>query len=141
MWNLVYAIGRVALVALFIKSGVDKLMDPTGISNLLASKNFPAPPALWWWTGLPQHAALGYLVGIVELVLGLLVAIGWQTRITAFALVAFTFVATLIAHDFWNMTGAPRAANTVQFYKNVAIIGGLIMLIATGGGRFSIDRR
>ena len=129
MWNLVFAIGRVALVALFIKSGVEKLMDPTGLTGMLSAKAFP----------MPQLFA--YAAGITEVVLGALVAIGWQTRIAAFGLVAFTIVATLLAHNYWDMTGAARRMNELAFWKNVAICGGLLMLIAVGAGRFSADRR
>ena len=41
MWNLVFAVGRVALVALFIKSGAEKLIDPSGLTGMLAAKAFP----------------------------------------------------------------------------------------------------
>ncbi|HZB37858.1 MAG TPA: DoxX family protein [Beijerinckiaceae bacterium] len=129
MWNLVYAIGRVLLVALFIKSGVEKLIDPSGLAGMLSGKAFPMP------------MVFAYLAGVAEVGLGILVAIGWQTRIAAFGLVAFTIVATLLAHNYWDMTGAARRANETAFWKNLAIIGGLLMLMASGAGRFSVDRR
>ena len=69
MWNLVSAIGRVALVALFIRSGVEKLIDPTGLTGMLAGKAFPMPKLF------------AYAAGIAEVALGILVAIGWQARI------------------------------------------------------------
>ena len=129
MWNLVSAIGRVALVALFIKSGAEKLLDPSGIAGMLGAKAFPMPKLL------------GYAAGAAEIALGILVAIGWQARIAAFGLIAFTIVATLLAHGYWDMTGPARRANEAAFWKNLAIIGGLMMLIASGAGRFSVDRR
>ena len=129
MWNLVFAVGRVALVALFIKSGAEKLIDPTGLTGMLSAKAFPMPKLF------------AYAAGIAEVALGILVAIGWQARIAAFGLIAFTIVATLLAHNYWDMTGAARRANESAFWKNLAIIGGLMMLIASGAGRFSVDRR
>jgi putative oxidoreductase len=129
MWNLVYAIGRVLLVALFIKSGAEKLIDPSGLTGMLTGKAFPMP------------MAFAYLAGAAEVGLGILVAVGWQTRVAAFGLVAFTIVATLLAHNYWDMTGPARRANETAFWKNLAIIGGLLMLTATGAGRFSVDRR
>src|SRR4051812_31009342 len=123
MWNLVYALGRVALVALFIKSGAEKLLDPSGIIGLLSAKAFPMPKVF------------AYSAGAAEIALGILVAIGWQARIAAFALVAFVIVATLLAHNYWDMTGAVRRANETAFWKNLAIIGGLMMLIVSGAGR------
>jgi putative oxidoreductase len=129
MWNLVYAVGRVALVALFIKSGAEKLLDPPGITALLSAKAFPMPKLF------------AYLAGSAEIALGILVAIGWQARIAAFALIAFVFVATLLVHNYWDMSGAARRANETAFWKNLAIVGGLMMLIASGAGRYSVDRR
>jgi putative oxidoreductase len=129
LWNLVYAIGRVALVALFIKSGAEKLIDPAGLTGMLSQKAFPQP------------MLFAYLAGVAEIGLGLLVAIGWQTRIAAFGLVAFVIVATLLAHNYWDMTGPARRANEINFWKNVALIGGLLMVMATGAGRYSVDRR
>jgi putative oxidoreductase len=129
MWNLVYAIGRVALVALFIKSGAEKLIDPSGLTGMLSAKAFPAP------------MAFAYLAGLAEVGLGILVAVGWQARLAAFGLVAFVIVATLLAHNYWDMTGPARRMNETAFWKNLAIIGGLLMLAATGAGRYSVDRR
>lgn len=129
MWSLLSAVGRVLLVALFIKSGAEKLMDPSGIAGMLTGKGAPAP------------MALAYLAGIVEIGLGILVAIGWQARLAALGLVAFTIVATLLAHNYWDMTGPARRANEINFWKNAAIIGGLLMLAASGAGRYSVDRR
>ena len=129
MWDVLAAIGRVLLVALFIKSGAEKIMDPSGLTGMLSGKGAPAP------------MALAYLAGIVEIGLGVLVALGWRTRLAALGLVVFTIVASLIAHNYWDMTGPPRRANEINFWKNLAIIGGLLMLAASGAGRYSVDRR
>jgi putative oxidoreductase len=129
LWDLIYAIGRIALVAVFIKFGVDNLMAPTGLNSLLSQKGFPQP------------MLFTYLAALVQIVCGVLVAIGWHTRLAAFGLAAFVVIATLLAHQYWTMTGPPRSANTAQFWKNVALLGGLFMVMANGAGRFSIDRR
>ncbi len=129
MWNLVYAIGRVAVVALFIQSGIGKLIAPAGLAGMLAGKGFP------------MATALTYLAGAVEVIGGALVAIGWQTRLAAAALAVFTIAATLIAHNFWTMTDQARAMNLIHFMKNLSIIGALLMLMAAGAGRYSADGR
>jgi putative oxidoreductase len=46
--------------------------------------------------------------------------------------------ATLIAHRFWDVPVDQQAMQSIQFMKNVAIIGGLLSLVAAGGGRFSV---
>jgi putative oxidoreductase len=128
MWNLVYTLGRVALVAIFIWSGLNKLMSPAGMNAMLAGKGFPQP------------MLFTYLAGSVELLLGLLVAVGWKTRLAAAGLVAFTIAATLIAHNFWDMTGQARTMNQIHFMKNLSIAGALLMLMAAGAGRYAVDR-
>jgi putative oxidoreductase len=129
MWNVIYTIGRVILVVIFIKSGVEKLMMPTGLTGMLGTKGFPQP------------MLFAYLAGVAEIVLGIMIAIGWQTRIAALGLIAFVVVATLLAHNYWAMEGAARRANEINFYKNLSIIGALLMLMAGGAGRYSVDRR
>jgi len=49
-------------------------------------------------------------------------------------------LATLVFHRFWTMTGDAVMPNTLYFYKNVAVIGGMLMVFAFGPGRYSIDR-
>ena len=130
MWNLVYTIGRVLLVALFIKSGVEKLIDPTGLTGMLSRQGLPdadaRSPISPAWPSSPS-ASSSRSAG--------------RPGIAAFGLIAFTIVATLLAHNYWDMTGAARRANETAFWKNLAIIGGLLMLMASGAGRFSVDRR
>jgi putative oxidoreductase len=129
MWNLVYALGRVAVVAIFIWSGVGKFIAPATTNAMIVAKGFPMP------------MVFTYAAGAVEVVLGLMVAVGWQTRLASLGLVAFTIVASLFIHDWWNMTGPARLANQIAFMKNVSIIGGLMMIMAAGAGRFSAERR
>src|SRR5688572_21684333 len=99
MWAFVYALGRIAVVAIFLWSGVGKLMAPAGMNAMLSAKGFPMP------------MLFTYLAAGIEIVGGALVLVGWHTRIAAMVLVAFTIVSTLVAHDFWNMTGGARVNN------------------------------
>jgi putative oxidoreductase len=104
------------------------------------------------WTGSPN---VGYLKGInfvspeimspialtVEWVIVVLLVLGLATRYGALLGLAFALVATISAHRYW---GYPPAAQLVQFIfltKNVSIIGGLIILFVTGGGRYSVDEK
>ncbi len=65
----------------------------------------------------------------------------YHTRPLAFLFALFVLGTALLGHAFWNMEGAARAANSTQFLKNLAIMGGLLLLGLTGPGRFSLDRR
>lgn len=129
MANILFTLGRLALVAIFLVSGYNKLVNPAGLAGMLGGK------------GLPQPMLLAYAAGVAELVLGALVALGWQARLAALALAAFTVVATVIGHPFWSQTGAQAAGNQIHAMKNLAIIGGLLMIAAAGPGRFALGRR
>jgi putative oxidoreductase len=79
--------------------------------------------------------------GIGEAVCGLFV-VGWQTRLAAAGLIVFTAVAGLFFHDFWNLPAGDEQMNQMAHaFKNVSIIGGLIVLAAAGAGRWSVDGR
>ncbi len=77
---------------------------------------------------------------LVELGGGIALIIGWKARWVALLLAGFTLVATLIYHSFWTMQADAIMANSLFFFKNVAVIGGLLMVAAFGPGRFSVDR-
>jgi len=59
----------------------------------------------------------------------------------ALLLALYTPGTASIGHHFWTMTGMEQYANMINFYKNISIIGGLLLLSATGPGKYSIDRK
>jgi putative oxidoreductase len=136
--HILFVIGRVLLVLIFIISGTQKLLDFAGTAAML-DKMVIVPDALsgltaqlQGMTGLTVAQLLAIVVGVVELVGGLLIAFNIGTRAAAIVLVFFTVLATLYAHDFWNMTGAARDANMVHVLKNLSMIGGLLIFVALG---------
>jgi putative oxidoreductase len=120
-------IGRVLLVFLFIYSGFNKIFGFQGTEAAIASKDVPLP------------AIATTIAIIVECVGGAMIAFGWKARWAALAVAAFTLVATILFHDFWAMTDpAAISANKINFLKNVAVIGGLLLVYAFGTGRYSV---
>ena len=84
--------------------------------------------------------ALGALVAIpLEVIIALAVAVGLWTRPLALLLALYTLGTALIGHPFWTMEGAARYANAINFYKNISIVGGFLLLYVTGAGRYSVD--
>jgi putative oxidoreductase len=77
----------------------------------------------------------------VELGLGLLVLVGWQTRWAALAIAVFTVVITFIFHAFWAVPAEQVMVQQQAFFKNIAVVGGLLMLVAFGPGGFSLDAK
>jgi putative oxidoreductase len=124
------AIGRVLLVGIFIFSGIVKFVDISGTAAHIAGK------------GLPMPQILAVAAGAVEVICGLMVALGWQTRLAAVALLLFTAAAGFLFHDFWNLPAGQEQINQMlHLWKNAAMIGGLMVLAVAGPGRFSIDAR
>ena len=126
MNNNAYAtlVGRILISLLFILAGYSKLTGIAGTAGWFGS------------LGIPMPTVSAIVVGLVELVGGLAVLVGFHARIAALVLAAFTIGATLIAHmDFAD----PMQVLMVQ--KNLAVTGGLLVLAALGAGAFSIDAR
>jgi putative oxidoreductase len=122
------AVGRIALAVIFLMSGFQKFTDLSGVAAMLGSKGLPAPYVL---------AALS---AAVELGGGVLIVVGWQTRIAALALGLFSLVAAYFFHDFWHMPpGAEHTDNMIHAMKNLSMFGGFLILAAVGAGRYSID--
>jgi putative oxidoreductase len=90
--------------------------------------------------GVPLASILGPLGGLIELLCGIAVVVGFQLRLAAALVILFTLAATLIAHRFWELQGTQRQMQQTQFFKNLAIASGFIFLAVNGGGRYCIDR-
>ncbi len=137
MSDVVNAISRVLLSAVFILYGYLKFVDVTTIINNPGTKRFMDLVA----AGAAAPAWLGYLIGAIELFGGLAILLGVKTRWIAWAFVVYLVIITWLGHPFWLLEGAPRGANQAHFYKNLAIIGGFLLLAVTGAGRYSVDDR
>lgn len=119
---------RVLLAFMFVSAGWGKLANFAGTVGYVASAHLP----------MPEVATA--LALVVELAGGLMLAFGFKARWAALALAGFTLVASIAFHDFWNLSGADAMMNQLLFFKNVAVIGGLLMVFAFGPGRWSLDR-
>ncbi len=121
-------VGRILLGGIFVVSGYGKLV---GLAAFAASLEKH---------GVPYAAALAPLGACVEFFGGLAIVLGIEVRNAALVMIAFVIVATLISHRFWELQDAARRAQVTQFSKNVAIIGGFVLLHAAGGGRYAVER-
>jgi putative oxidoreductase len=122
-------IGRVLIAAMFVYAGYGKIGGFEGVAGYIASKGLP----------LAHLLAAGTIV--LEIVAGVMLIVGWKTRWAAFALAAFTVAATLLFHNFWDYPADQFRTQQLFFLKNMAITGALLMIVAFGAGRWSIDRR
>jgi putative oxidoreductase len=120
-------VGRVLLAYLFVPAGWGKIAGFSGTAGYIASQGVP----------LPEVAAA--LAIVAELGLGLLLLVGWQARWAALGLAIFVAVITPIFHGYWALPEAQQMMQKMNFDKNLAVVGGLLVLAAWGAGRFSVD--
>ncbi len=120
-------IGRALVAYLFIPAGFGKIAGFAGVVGYIASKGVPLPEVC---------AALAIAA---ELGLGLLVLFGFKARWAALGLAVFLAVITPIFHNYWAMEAAQQMMQKQAFDKNLAVLGGLLVLAAFGAGRWSLD--
>jgi len=122
-------LARLLLAAIFVLSAVgNKIPQFQATATYMATEGVPNPK-------FALFGAIGLL-----LIGGLCVLLGAWTRIGAACLLIFLVAATYYFHDFWTFADSgQRQLQTIQFMKNLAIAGGLLSLIAFGGGPWSID--
>ena len=125
--NMVWLLARCLMGGLFVQSGFVKLIGLDAFAAGLARN------------GVPMADIAAIIGAAVEFGGGVAIVVGLQTRYAALLMVAFTVVATLISHRFWEFADAARRQQAVQFGKNIVIIGGFLLLLVHGGGRFSLD--
>ena len=128
-WPGVELIGRVMLSAIFILSGLAKFLDWSGTAEHMTAQ------------GLEPVNLLLPLAAVVEIVGGLAVLTGTFARIGAFALILFLIPTTFAFHDFWRFEGAARTAQMANFFKNLGLMGGLLLVLSHGPGPWSVDNR
>ena len=122
-------LGRLVLAWFFLTQAYHYALDWNDTAILLTMKNVPTPPILL------LMALTGIILGSISLLLG------FRTRAGALALFAITIAATVTMHDYWHLrVPAARSADFDIFARNIAIAGGLLMLIGMGSGRFAIDK-
>ncbi|MGE0151451.1 MAG: DoxX family protein [Reyranellaceae bacterium] len=122
-------IGRIFLALLFLGSGVSKIMDYQSVGQSMAG------------AGVPMVAAALPLAIAVEIAAALGLIFGLLTCLSALALIVYTVAATYFFHNFWAFEGQEAQMHTIQFSKNLALVGGLLLVVAAGAGRFSVDGR
>lgn len=120
--------GRILLAGLFLISGLGKFQNWSGTVAGMEAKNVP----------LPQVALV--IATTLELLGAASVLLGIKARWGAVLLLLFLAPVTYFMHNFWDLEGEQRMQEMISFMKNVAIGGGLLMILAMGPGSISLDR-
>ena len=123
----VVLVARLALATLFLIFGWRKVRDYSGTVSQMVQVGLPIP-------------VLAAAVSIfMELPVAFAVAVGAFTRPSAVLLALYTLGTALIGHHYWTVKGADYVDSMDNFYKNLSIMGGFLLLCITGAGRYSID--
>ena len=116
--------GRLLMTVLFLMSGFGKIMNPQGTIAMIGTVGLPLP-------------TVAYAVSVfVEIAGPVLLAIGWQTRLTAAAFCVYVIATALVFH-----THFADQNQLFHFLKNIAIAGGFFQVMAFGAGKYSLDAR
>lgn len=129
MQNPLSLAGRILLALLFLPAGIGKITGFAGTVGYIAS------------VGLPLPTAAAAIAVIVEIAGGAALIAGFGTRFAAMALAIFTLVASLCFHNYWAMPADQQFMQQLLFFKNIAVVGGLLTLSAWGAGAWSLDAR
>jgi len=120
-------IGRILLSLVFLMSGFQKVGMFSMMTGYAAAKGLPMPTV-----------AIG-VAAAIEILGGLAILTGFHTKLASWIVFLFLIPTTLMFHNFWAMSGMEKMDNTAHFLKNLAIMGGLLILGANGAGAYSLD--
>ena len=122
-------VGRFMLALIFIMAGVQKITGYAGTQAYMEMMGVPG--------------GLLPLVILTELGGGIALLLGWQVRLVAFLLAGFSLLSGAIFHllPSLSMEGMEAQMQMISFMKNVSISGGMLMIVALGGGAFALDNR
>ncbi|HEX6958458.1 MAG TPA: DoxX family protein [Ferrovibrio sp.] len=121
-------LGRILIASLFLSDGIIRIGHFELTASVVADEGVP-------W---PQLAAA--IAIVIDLAGAAMLAAGLFTRWAALALAAETLIAAFIVHDYWAAPLAQRPVEQILFFKDIAIIGGLVAVICYGAGPLSLDR-
>lgn len=126
--NFLLLLGRTGLSLLFIIAGLKKLLGFSATASAMSAM------------GLPFADVLLVLTIAIELGGGLLLLIGFKPRLAAGLIALFVIPVTLIYHPYWTFPAMEQGTQLTLFYKNFAIVGGLLYVVVFGAGRWALSR-
>jgi putative oxidoreductase len=128
MNRLLSLVGRILVSVPFLAFGIMNLQIIIGTVSYFAALK------------VPMTTAAVVVAIIIELLGGLCLVIGFKVRFWAWVMFLYLIPVTFVAHNFWVHAGAARSENETEFLKNIAIMGGLLLLAAFGAGSLSADK-
>ena len=119
-------LGRILIAALFLPAGIEKIVGWPAVVHEIAVHGAPLP------------LLAGIIAVLCEVLVTGLILLGVLVRPLSVILAIYTVGTALIAHRYWQMHGPAASIAHINFYKNLAIAGGLLALSAAGSGRLAL---
>lgn len=128
MWGLLPLVARLAITAEFVIAALGKALGWSGQAAYMASQ------------GMTMIAPLLGAALVIEAVGAVCLITGWKARSAAAIMFVYLGIVSVRLHGFWHMTGGVAGANETHFFKNVGMMGGLLMIAVYGPGRWVLGR-
>jgi putative oxidoreductase len=128
LWGLLPLVARLAITAEFVIAVIGKALGWSGQAAYMASQ------------GMTMIAPLLGAALVIEAVGSLCLITGWKARSAAAIMFVYLGIVSVRLHGFWHMTGSVAGANETHFFKNVGMMGGLLMITVYGPGRWVLGR-
>lgn len=122
-------VGRILLSLIFLTSGISKIGGFAGTAGWIASK------------GLPLAEVLTAAALVIEIGAALMIIAGYKARIGAAALILYTLPVTFLFHNYWAMPADQQLIQSIMFFKNLGLMGGMLFIMAYGSGPMSVDKK
>ena len=129
MYHLFDLIGRIMLSAIFVFEAIDTIMYAEQTKTTMADYG------IFWRQDLLLYLSISML-----LIGALLLLTGYRIKFGVLLLLLYLLPVTFIVYSFWNDPVETQRFNAILFMKNIAIAGGLLIVAAHGGGKYSIKR-
>jgi putative oxidoreductase len=122
-------VGRILIAVIFLLSGIGKIGNFAGTAGYMASK------------GVPMTELLLVITIIAEVGSAVLLILGWKARLAAAVLFLWMIPVTLTFHNFWTAPADQQMVQQIMFLKNLAMMGGMLYIMAFGSGPYSLERK
>ena len=121
--------GRLMMTYIFATSGIAKVFGWSGNVDYMGTRHLPMIPVLL------------AIAMVIELVGSVCLLTGYRARLAAFVMFLYTTAVTVLFHNYWAASTAMAGMQETHFRKNLAIMGGLLMLAYSGPGKWALGRR
>jgi putative oxidoreductase len=122
-------LGRLMMMYIFATSGIAKVFGWSGNVDYMSTRHLPMLPVLL------------AVATVIELAGSVCLVTGYQARVAAFVMFLYTTAVTVLFHNYWAASAGMAGMQETHFRKNLAIMGGLLMLAYCGPGKWALGRR